>query len=981
MRAITDLTSYTGVLPFASELYGVYQPLLGWKSSAIKSRFSQAGASPILDLLLELTRATEPRVTFDRIATIPNYLPDGTLDYYDISFQNLSILPGTLSQSAVRTATLKDSIRKWSESEPRAPFVSEYHGFLPGGGHGAVLLTLPATVLLQRLLDQALEKGFMRNEVWAEICSEDNLTATLKGSTDELLNTYGTDLGNEGLIAALPAAERTLRQLIGTCSRVAGAVKFLADKGMFDILRGMFDVSSRVPILARVENLFKVLDPLEHFNPQEDAGQVSLSPIGIVHLYRQFFFELDTFLGSPVQHIWLPPGSSIELYESHTRRSLEERFVERLRSEALRAESSRSELDEFSAAIHEDNESSTKLGVSVSSGSSFAVSPAFTSQVGTTASFDLSSTAKTTREQGHKQTRQQSDKIASEMRSEFRTTFRTTTETLDVSSRRYVIENRSEGKLANYELRRKMRQVAVQLQDVGTQLCWQTYVDTPGDELGLADLVHIAKPADLSSVPDPSGPPAPEVEIRGTPVRVDVVWSTEDQVGPNTFVGISPLLAVTPPKPGYVYNRSQIIVVSGEPWLFGAEVKGAITADGEIQAQSVILGVITGPGGIITDEHPRFTLEWTPIFKPSFGLLLRIQQAAARAEAGATEALAREHKKAFFEAARDRIKLAGDIRARPFEDLREEERIIVYRNLIRQLLKSVRFDLLPSQAQSKTRHVMAELIQSMFDVDKMLYYVAPEWWAPRVHDRSQYQQTVNPGAENEQAGRDFQHEAVVEWGGARSKRPDNYLITEGSTAARLGSSLGWLLQLDGDNLRNAFLNAPWVKAVIPIRPGKELAATNWLANASVEGADGLDDLFTGAAGERAKLLVVLQTYSGWRSEDLDGSTTPPNARTLEQRYHDITPEQLTIRDVIRALAIQVKQKAERAAQQATTTDGDPVGYLPTDKVFEKGFDPLQGGFNASSAEFAVFDQWIEVLPTDQVAAVEVTYNPRTGRQE
>ena len=59
---------------------------------------------------------------------------------------------------------------------------------------------------------------------------------------------------------------------------------------------------------------------------------------------------------------------------------------------------------------------------------------------------------------------------------------------------------------------------------------------------------------------------------------------------------------------------------------------------------------------------------------------------------------------------------------------------------------------------------------------------------------------------------------TVMWGG--EKRDSNYKITEESNPARMGSSLGWLLQLDGDNLRNAFLNAPWVKAVIPIRPGR-----------------------------------------------------------------------------------------------------------------------------------------------------------------
>ena len=40
-------------------------------------------------------------------------------------------------------------------------------------------------------------------------------------------------------------------------------------------------------------------------------------------------------------------------------------------------------------------------------------------------------------------------------------------------------------------------------------------------------------------------------------------------------------------------------------------------------------------------------------------------------------------------------------------------------------------------------------------------------------------------------------------------------------------------------MRNAFLNAPWVKAVIPIRPGKEEAAINWLKG--VEGMNGITD--------------------------------------------------------------------------------------------------------------------------------------------
>ena len=32
----------------------------------------------------------------------------------------------------------------------------------------------------------------------------------------------------------------------------------------------------------------------------------------------------------------------------------------------------------------------------------------------------------------------------------------------------------------------------------------------------------------------------------------------------------------------------------------------------------------------------------------------------------------------------------------------------------------------------ESKHVTSELVRSIFDVDKMLYFVAPEWWSPRL---------------------------------------------------------------------------------------------------------------------------------------------------------------------------------------------------------------------------------------------------------
>jgi hypothetical protein len=333
----------------------------------------------------------------------------------------------------------------------------------------------------------------------------------------------------------------------------------------------------------------------------------------------------------------------------------------------------------------------------------------------------------------------------------------------------------------------------------------------------------------------------------------------------------------------------------------------------------------------------------------------------------------REFEKAFVEAARDRINKASNIEPRAFEDLREEERIVVYRSLIQEMLTK---DL--PMPDDRTRHVVAELLNTIFDVDKMLYFVAPEWWRPRLHQSHQSlggQRIPSDIAGASSVFGELQSEATknvvtsvattsqktqiapmdtVSWGGA-DNRVDNYYITEESRPAKLGASLGWLLQLDGDDLRNAFLNAPWVKAVIPVRPGKERAAMNWLQRLHVEGTDGLDDKYVAAPAELAQI---------------------PRSGPF-----------VTVRDAINHLCDVVAEKHAASVEvdrypTDEINDDNRVSATPVDKVYEHGFYPLQGGFRATpgTADFEVFDQWVEVLPTDQVVPVEVAYDPKTGRQ-
>ena len=81
-----------------------------------------------------------------------------------------------------------------------------------------------------------------------------------------------------------------------------------------------------------------------------------------------------------------------------------------------------------------------------------------------------------------------------------------------------------------------------------------------------------------------------------------------------------------------------------------------------------------------------------------------------------------------------------------------------------------------------------EYFHRYFDIDSMFMYLHPSWWKPRY--------------------------SPVATGLERS----GYEITAESDPAPLGSSLGWMLQLDGDDRRNEFLNSPWIRVCLPIRP-------------------------------------------------------------------------------------------------------------------------------------------------------------------
>jgi hypothetical protein len=947
-----DLSAYKGTLPYASELLGIYQPLLGWKSRLTARRVERSLQDTYLKIATKVLNRVRPTVVVRA---------EGERE----------LLAGRFLNTQFRVEGLKPADLEGGLQPVMSPAIDS----------GV------ARLLRERLGDQP-----PRN--WAEAVTEDRMSALLERlqhvltEPEELANR--PDLANyvDAFVTALGQVDRAtaLRVFFEKESRIAGYLLFLAQHSPAQ-LTPLFFRGPRADALR----LTAFADPLLNFG--ENAYKAVLSPLGVIHLYRQYFFEFDSFLGPPVGHVWLSPGGTVELVEVNTRKVLTERTVSISTETIQRSETERTTQDDIADAIREENRSNMKFGFT---NVAQYTTPVF--QDTATVSFSLDNAKTSSRETTHQFMRRQSEKLSSEIKRNFKTTFKTSTEVTDTTSKRYVINNTTK-RLINYELRRKMRKVGVQVQDIGVQMCWHTFVDDPGYELGIAKFVHMAEPPDMANLAQPEQPVDPTIQQQEVtfPIPFEGLDTDDnDQAytdGSETEVGAVDETehiradfpqAVTFAQPGFTLTDVQLEVVGADARVSRRDLNSEPGSS---------RGTFTAHLDYVNwKELDQFTVKARLVWSPSEETAEKVKAAYNSKVAEYTAERARRYREAFYKAARERIKLASGIQSRPAEILREEERTVVYRRLIAQLMRV---------APTESKHVISELVRSIFDVDKMLYFVAPEWWVPRLHRSTQtlgeeekppanaaaapaapapstagtavskFSQIAIQGqsvlkikemiAIAEQAGNvkpkgtPIPASNIVDWGGAREYNRDNYYITEDSVPAKLGSSLGWLLQLDGDNLRNALLNAPWVKAVIPIRIGKEREAINWLRQAHVEGEDGLNAKYVASPNDPPEL----QSTAG---------------------------QDVTVEDALLILAGKINtfdQQSRTSVLPNPADPGDPAnhyaGSLPTEAVFENGFYPLRGGvkFNQSGTDQVMFSQWMEILPTDQIAALEVEYDPKT----
>jgi hypothetical protein len=641
------------------------------------------------------------------------------------------------------------------------------------------------------------------------------------------------------------------------------------------------------------------------------------------------------------------PGGSVELIETNTRKISTERTTEYATEISNKSETMSSDQYEVADAAREENINDQKLGVTATGSGGIDVVEASAS-----ASFSLQNTRKQSQEVTHKRMREQTQKYSTEIRENFKTTFRTVTETTDTSSRRYVLSNTGT-ELINYELRRKMRRVAVQIQHLGDQLCWQLYLDNPGRELGIAEFL---RPIPEAAVPTQEKGPVlikepPEEPLRkpGGLYYIESPFIQTPASSPSLppgyeYVGFREITAL-PPDDGYQLSGfTAKLADSVAPTTFAITCQG-VDFNGNrawptTDRTSPRNGGWGDPPFVVKPNTVPFdiTFEYRPTdaYRQHVNTINEARKAAYALALG---------KKEYVTALRGWLKNFNDIRRarRPLDDLRSEERTVIVKKAMDTVFRNF-----PTQTavwDDDDWHTAADFANRLFDLDRLLYFVSPQWFrksliAPKIDPFFKTRPEVYDNTQNAREKTLIDLDDTADWGffdlDSNKEFRGAYLVTEETNHAPMGASLGWLIQLDADERRNAFLNSPWVKVVIPIRRSREREALEWLSGADIEGSEGLKDNYKVQPGDP----------TAWKNK--------------------------TVEDVLNLMAEDMNKEYE---ESKTPTELDFAGkpnkrkVLPSEKVFEHGFDPLDGGFSLGQGPYEVFSQWTEILPTDQVVAV------------
>lgn len=561
----------------------------------------------------------------------------------------------------------------------------------------------------------------------------------------------------------------------------------------FHVFRAKLFHDLRKTIRSGVENGEKLEPIVEEvmknsgllaFNPIKI--EEALSPIGIAHFFRQLFFHKEEGVGPIEQAFTIAPLETLEVAHETVHHQIHEEEMEFGSEEVSQQAQETKQTDELSEKVSQMNQRDTSAAISLSAGYS---TPVWSG--GGSASFDMKSSSQRSREQTSRRLKEVTTSSSQRITKTFKLRTREVNELTTTATTRRTIKNEKDHPVS-YGLRRVLRKAHVKVQYMGPRLVWQLYIREPGAGLARSRFVHFRE---AEKIAPPDLPPGMREMPKGGTDTGQAQVSLE-----NRSDGWYATLNIPVPPDRIIKSVVIDSVVDleggGKDDKAPAPINGqglpAGNYDPNTRIYSISLKVKPG-------DSRAIQVDYTYTYGPSPAVIEEWETERKKRVQQLTQELLEKQ----FERQKQLITEKSKIRPRPSANLRREERYEVLNRMVSTLYGR------ETENTSEISPLMIEYFHRYFDIEGMFTYTHPSWWKPRYTPRN----TALPR--------------------------ESYEITAESEPAPMGSSLGWLIQLDGDTRRNEFLNSPWVRVCVPFRPNREGEAIEWLAK-HVEGDIGYD---------------------------------------------------------------------------------------------------------------------------------------------
>jgi hypothetical protein len=644
--------------------------------------------------------------------------------------------------------------------------------------------------------------GFPTTEPALLLHDQDPGMSTVEGTVARMFTQTSARLGS--LTQGLKAIPTTLAARLG--SRTAG-FDFTDAR---DTLQSNLVKAATEWVHAADKDLLQLMTAatnvngtlLPHFWPAGISIHEALSPIGIAHYYRQLYFNKEEGVGPIEQAFTIAPLETFEVIYQTVRKQIHEEVLEQGLEVISESAVEEKNLDEVSDKVSSMVQQDVSASMSASASGGIGVW-----QVGASASANFGVSSQRGREFSSRRLKEVTKRASERITKSFSIKTTDRTEVTESTTTRRVIRNDS-AQPVSYGLRRVLRRVNVKVQDLGPRLVWQLYLRNPGDGIARSRFVHFRETGPIT-VPDipPGVPPRPSGGVETDSTSTSILWDSAQR---KYYVTI-----VVKPGSDRVVTGVRIENITdleggGKDDLAPSphnEFDLGSTWDPTTKTFTAKIGVLPGDGQSV---QVAFSYTW----EPSESVIAAWETQRQAAVAAITE----EKLTKQFEQNRALITEKSKIKSRPANDLRREERYEVMNRMVSYLFGR-------GDDPSEPTPLEIEYFHRYFDIDGIFTYTHPSWWKPRFSSKT-----------------------------AGLSR-DAYEITAESEPAPLGSSLGWLIQLDGDRRRNEFINSPWARICVPMRAGHEREAIGWLSR-HLEGDVG----YNVNDGPLSSLLTDIESY-------------------------------------------------------------------------------------------------------------------------